>query len=120
LEGRTGQIEGLDPAEAPFYDLILIIAYNGSEVSNSSQSAIKDAVKQIYEEFQNTIDIVNFWQQKHEVRQLNARLKKILALTNEDPLINSREQIANEVLSLAKNRHNEILSEVDHGKHTSS
>ncbi len=119
LEGRTGQIEGLDPAEAPFYDLILMIAYKGSEVAKSSQNAIKDAVKQIYEEFQNTIDIVNFWQQKHEVRQLNARLKKILALTNENPLIDSREQISNEILSLAKNRHNEILSEVDHGKHAS-
>lgn len=119
LEGRTGQIDGIDPVEAPFFDLVAMIAYDSAEIDKSAIEPIKKSVKAIYEEFQNTIDIVNFWQQKHEVRQLNGRLKKILALTGEDALIDKREQIANEIMSLAKNRHNEILSEVDHGKHAS-
>lgn len=119
LEGRTGKIEGIDPVEAPFFDLIVMIAYDSEELEKGVLEPMKKAVKEIYEEFQNTIDIVNFWQQKHEVRQLNGRLKKILVLTGEDALIDKREQIANEIMSLAKNRHNEILSEVDHGKQAS-
>ena len=115
LEGRSQEIEGIEPAEAPFFDLLIMIAYKDENFDGLDLVPAKSAVKQIYEAFADTIDIVNFWQQSFEVQQLASKIKRILALTGEDRLIDHREQIANEILALAKTRHDEILSQKKHG-----
>lgn len=107
--GRTDIIEGLGKREAPFFDLIKDIAYSGSDITNLNSGLLKQCVQDICETFQNTIDIVNFWQNNFEVKKLRAALTKILLLSGEDVLIDNREKIVTEIMSLAKNRHNELV-----------
>ena len=108
-QGRTEIIEGLKKEEAPFFDLINVIAYDKNTMTESDTGIVKQCVKDMYETFQNTIDIINFWQNAFEVKKLRSSLTKIILLSGNDPLIDHREKIVTELLSLAKTRHEELL-----------
>ena len=75
-EGRTEAVEGLT-AEETFFDLARAIAFYGSEPSDEDVEGLKSCVSKMFEEFHNTIDIVNFWKNEHEIKKLEALLRDI-------------------------------------------
>ena len=108
-EGRTETVEGLSAEETPFFDLARAIAFNGSEPKDHDIERLKECVSSMFEEFHNTIDIVNFWKNEHEIKKLRATLTRHILLSDIDPAIDAREKIVSEVMSLAKVRHEQIL-----------
>ncbi len=114
-EGRKDVIDGLDPSEAPFYDLIKTLSY-GKDVCDldpKEDKKIKNTIRKIYEEFQNTIDIINFWNNSSEKRKLRSSLSQIILASGVEELIKKRDNIITEIMQLAKVRHNEILSRIN-------
>ncbi|MEI6092776.1 MAG: HsdR family type I site-specific deoxyribonuclease [bacterium] len=114
-EGRKNIIDGLEPSEAPFYDLIKVLGYgsNDYEVGQSDDKKIKDTIRKMYEEFQNTIDIVNFWNNSSEKKKLRSSLSQIILASGIEELINKRENIITEIMQLAKVRHDEIIAGIN-------
>lgn len=110
-EGRTEAVEGLDVEETPFFDLARTIAFNGSEPDAEELEQLKSCVRNMFEEFLSTIDIVNFWQNDHEVKKLRSSLTRHILLSNVDRAIDAREKIVSEIMSLAKVRHEQILGQ---------
>ena len=109
-EGRTETVEGLSAEETPFFDLARAIAFNGSEPTAEDVEGLKSCVSNMFEEFHNTIYIVNFWKNDHEIKKLRSTLTSHILLSNVVPAIDAREKIVFEVMSLAKFRHEQILN----------
>lgn len=110
-EGRTEPVEGLDVEETPFFDLARTIAFNGVEPEDEDIETLKSCVRSMFEEFHNTIDIVNFWKNDPEVKKLRSALTRHILLSNIDAAIDTREKIVSEIMSLAKERHEQILGQ---------
>lgn len=108
-QGRQDNSDGVAPEEAPFYDLIKMACFEGRAPTEIQKAAMKKAVSQMYEAFENTIDIVNFWQNNYEIKKLRSELTNILLLSKDESLIASRERIVTELVSLAKHRHDRIV-----------
>ena len=70
---------------------------------------MKELVYDVVEEFQKTIDIINFWNRGYEVEKLKGRLSDLMLFTNIDPIIENSEQIVTEITALAKVRHQDIV-----------
>ena len=107
-KGREDEIEGVNATQAPFYGLIAKLAYNG-KISNGDDSRIKVLVRDVIEEFEKTIDIVNFWNNGSEIDKLKGRLSDLMLYTGIEQIENNSNQIVTEITALAKVRHEDIL-----------
>ena len=108
--GRKESDEGVDPKEAPFYELIVNISFGNEEASKEARAIIKKMVSEAYSLIKDRIGIINFWKNGHEVDGLKGDLSDLILLTEIDELITSEEKLVTEITALAKARNNEILS----------
>ena len=70
---------------------------------------VKQLIVEVVEEFQKTIDIINFWNNGFEVEKLKGRLSDLMLFTDIDPVVANADQIVTEITALAKVRHEDIL-----------
>ncbi len=114
-EGRKeGTIEGITVEEAPFYDLIVDIAY-GKNTSNEIMHQLKPIINQVLPLIKKEISIARFWKKQDEVEKLRGKIADIIfAIAGEldlDPVIDKTDKIVSEILSLAKKRHHNLLND---------
>lgn len=114
-EGRKeGSIEGITLEEAPFYDLIVDIAY-GKEASNEIMHQLKPIITQVLPLIKKEISIARFWKKQDEVEKLRGKIADIIfAIAGEldlDPVIDKTDKIVSEILALAKKRHHNLLND---------
>lgn len=114
-EGRKeGTIEGITVEEAPFYDLIVDIAY-GKNASNEIMHQLKPIINQVLPLIKKEISIARFWKKQDEVEKLRGKIADIIfAIAGEldlDPVIDKTDKIVSEILSLAKKRHYNLLND---------
>ncbi|MBU2513988.1 HsdR family type I site-specific deoxyribonuclease [bacterium] len=107
--GREETEDGVDPKEAPFFELIINIAFGKEETSNETRETIKQMVTEAYALIKDRIGIINFWKNGHEVDALKGDLSDLLLLSGIDELIKNYEKLVTEITALAKARNNEIL-----------
>lgn len=108
-KGRKDEIEGMSATEAPFYDLIAQVAFE-KQIPAEYDQQIKELVGEVIEEFQKTINIINFWNNSYEVEKLKGRLSDLMLYTGIDPIEDHSDQIVTEITALAKVRHQDIVS----------
>ena len=108
-EGRTETVDGLDVEETPFYELVRTVVFADAAPQKDELTKLKTCIKNMFDEFQNTLDIVNFWQNDHEIKKLRSSLTKHILYSEIDSAIDAREKIVSEVVALAKVRNNQIL-----------
>ncbi len=106
--GRKEEIDGVTSTAAPFYGLIAKLAFAG-EIPTEHQSQVKQLVGDVVEEFQKTIDIINFWNNGFEVEKLKGKLSDSMLLTDIDPIVENADRIVTEITALAKVRHQDIV-----------
>ncbi|WP_396602052.1 type I restriction endonuclease subunit R [Algibacter sp. R77976] len=114
-EGRKeGSIEGITVEEAPFYDLIIDIAY-GKDASNETMHQLKPIITQVLPLIKKEISIARFWKKQDEVEKLRGKIADIIfAIAGEldlDPVIDKTDKIVSEILALAKKRHHNLLND---------
>ncbi len=111
---KEGSIEGISVEEAPFYDLIVNIAY-GKEASEEIKIQLKPIIKEALPLIKNEIKISRFWQKEDEVEKLRGKLQDIFYYNGGemdlDPVIKKTEKIVTEILSLAKTRHSQLIKD---------
>ncbi len=109
-DGRKEGEDGLSLKEAPFYDLIIQVAFGKQQVSKEQAAQIKQMVSEAVALIKDRIDIVNFWKKGHEIDLVKGELSDLLLITNIDEIIAVEEKLVTEITALAKARTKDILS----------
>ena len=107
--GRTGTIAGLNKEATTFYAHIVDLAFGKDGVPAGQAGKIKALMKNIVELLQETIGIIDFWNNPAEQKRLRGELNKILLMADIPEVTTSFERLAVEIMKLAKNRHDELL-----------
>jgi len=109
-EGRKQEDNGLNLKEAPFYELIIQIAFGEGVVSEREQQVLKDMTIEAVSTIKERIAIINFWKNGYEIDRMKGELSDLLLMTNIQQIIETEEQLVTEVTALAKARTKDILS----------
>jgi len=109
IEGRTEVVEGLSKEATTFYDYVIQLAFEGSEVPAGSRAPLKKLMTRIVELLQETIDVLDFWKKPIEVKNLRGNIDTEILLANIPALNAKHERIAVEVVKLAEKRHEELI-----------
>lgn len=107
--GRPTTGDGIAPQQAPFYDLIGIIAFGKDGVPKAQAGIVKKLVEECIEELQQTITIINFWSRPADISALKGRLSDLMLFTGIDHIIDGSDKIVTEIVSLAKTRHRDLV-----------
>jgi type I restriction enzyme R subunit len=107
--GRKDEIEGVSVQAAPFYDLVGQIAFGDGSVPKEHEDRLKQLVAEVFEQFQGTIDIINFWSNRPEVSKLRGRLSDSILMTGIDELVENSDKLVTEITALAQKRHQDIV-----------
>ena len=107
--GRTQNIEGLDKEATTFYAHIADLAFGATGVPKEQAGKMKVMMRNIVELLQETIGIIDFWNNPSEQKRLRGELNKVLLLADIQEVTASYDRLAIEVMKLAKNRHEALL-----------
>lgn len=108
MAGRTQLVDGLGKEASTFYDYVVQIAFDGSDVPADSRAPLKKLMAGIVETLQVTIDIIDFWKKPIEVKKLRGNIDTEIVLANIAQLTAKHERIAVEIVKLAEKRHEEL------------
>jgi type I restriction enzyme R subunit len=108
MAGRIDAIEGLSKEATTFYDYVVQLAFDGSDVPGDSVAPLKKLMARIVETMQGTIDIIDFWKKPIEVKKLRGDIDTEILLANIPQLTGRHERIAVEIVKLAEKRHAEL------------
>ena len=110
IEGRQTGEEGMSKEATTFYEHITNEALEGGAVPNEAKPAMKALMETIVETLQESIGSIDFWNNSDKQKKTRSEIKTGLTLTGIPELKVNRERIAIEVMKLAKNRHDELLT----------
>lgn len=107
--GRTERIEGLDREATTFYAHVADLVFGKEGVPADQAAKMKVLMKNIVELLQETIGIIDFWNNPAEQKRLRGELNTALLMADIPEVTTNFERLAVEIMKLAKNRHDEIL-----------
>lgn len=107
--GRTDAIAGLDKEATTFYAHVANLAFGKAGVPAAQDMKMKTLMTGIVELLQETIGIIDFWNNPAEQKRLRGELNKVLLMADIPEVTASFERLAVEIMKLAKNRHDELL-----------
>ena len=108
MAGRTDAVEGLTREATTFYDYVVQLAYENSDVPVAHRPQLKKLMAGIVEMLQGTIGIIDFWKKPIEVKKLRGNIDTEILLTEIPELVEKHERIAVEIVKLAEKRHQEL------------
>jgi len=107
--GRTARIEGLDKEATTFYAHVVDLAFGKEGVPAGQASKMKNLLANIVGLLQETIGIIDFWNNPSEQKRLRGELNTALLMADIPEVTACFERLAVEIMKLAKNRHEELL-----------
>jgi len=107
--GRTARIEGLDKEATTFYAHVVDLAFGKEGVPAGQAARMKALMANIVGLLQETIGIIDFWNNPAEQKRLRGELNTALLMADIPEVTASFERLAVEIMKLAKNRHEELL-----------
>ena len=108
-QGRDAQEDVMDSYQMPFYDLILLYAFEGKEVDKDTSKQIQELVSVIVDELQKRIHIINFWKKPTDIQELEGAISDEIEFCGIDEISDKFEKITTEVIALAKKRHDNLI-----------
>lgn len=110
MEGRKHGEQGMSREATTFFEHIANEAFDNGKVPLEARAKMKDLMESIVETLQDSIGSIDFWHNTDKQKKTRSEIKTALTLTGIPELKKKRERIAVEIMKLAKNRHNELLS----------
>ena len=107
--GRADPIAGLNKEATTFYAHVVDLTFGKDGVPAEQETNMKALMKSIVELLQETIGIIDFWNNPAEQKRLRGELNKVLLMADVPEVTVSFERLAVEIMKLAKNRHDELL-----------
>jgi type I restriction enzyme R subunit len=100
---------GLTEQELPFYDLIMMNAFEGDTLSEEENDELKDLVRELVHLLRDAINKPNFWKDRSaEIRKLEGEVDDLLDFSGIEHVSQMHERLSVEIMSLAEKRHNEL------------
>ena len=110
VAGRASEGSGLvPPMEAPFFERIIELAYNGEGVPQDELEKLTEVTHEVVALLRRRIRIINFWNRLYDIEQLRGELIRLFLFSQIPALYNDADRIAAEVTQLAKSRHGQIV-----------
>ena len=93
--------------------LICLSAYTDENaIEQEERDEIKRIVIELVDLLQDAINKPNFWRGRNaEIRKLHGKIDDLLDFSGVDAIATVHQKLSSEIMSLAKRRHNELLSE---------
>lgn len=113
LAGRKQTEEGVSTIEAPFFDLIMDLAFGTTPPDKTIRERCKEINAEVIEKLESTIGFIDFWNRAYEIEKMKSEISDLLLFSKIKPLIDKREQIASEIMALAKRRHYQLIGQPD-------
>lgn len=113
LAGRQQTEEGVSAVEAPFFDLMIDLAFGTTPPDKLIRERCKGITAEIIDRLESTIDFIDFWNRGFEIEKIQSEISDIMLFSTIKPLVDQRERIASEVMALAKRRHNQLIGQPD-------
>ena len=113
IAGRRQGEEGMSQEATTFYAHIANEAFAGGEVPTDAKPKMKALMEAVVETLQDTIGSIDFWNNSDKQKKTRSEIKTALTLTGIPELKRNRERIAIEIMKLAKNRHDALLTAPD-------
>ena len=107
--GRTQSIDGLDKEATTFYAHVVDLAFGEEGIPAAQAAKMKALMKNIVELLQETIGIIDFWNNPAEQKRLRGELNEVLLMADIAEVTASFERLAVEIMKLAKSRNDELL-----------
>ena len=111
LAGRQALVEGLDREETTFFEHVAVLAFGDAGVPAGSQAAMTALMRQVVEILQETIGLIDFWNNPAEQRRLRGTLTDALLMADIPEITQHHQRLAVEILKLAKHRHDRIVGD---------
>ena len=112
-QSRVKTEDGVSEVEAPFFDLMMDIAFGKNEMEKTTRDKCKKVNAEIIEKLESNIGIINFWDKEHEIEKIKGEMSDTILFSGIPELISTSDLICTEIMALAKRRHNQIIG----GKH---
>ncbi len=80
---------------------------------DAAKPHMKRLMEAIVEQLQNSIGSIDFWKNADKQKRTRSDIKTALTLTGIPELKDKRERLAIEIMNLAKNRHDALLTGMD-------
>lgn len=110
IAGRRQGQDGMSKEATTFYEHIVQLGFGSGSVNDADKSAFKALMETTVEILQETIASIDFWQNPDKQKRVRGLIKIEIARTGIEELKRNRERVAVEVMKLAKNRHDELVS----------
>jgi type I restriction enzyme, R subunit len=104
-QGRNVEETGLDPVKyAPFYDLILDIAYHEKKIPEEQEEQLQKMTINSVDIIESEVSKVGFWGNAYKQRTLRSMLDDILLYSGIEQIYETKGKIVSELVKLAKHR----------------
>lgn len=113
VEGRKSGEDGMSKEATTFYEHIANEAFENGEVPDSAKPTMKALMEAIVETLHDSIGSIDYWSNADKQKKTRSDIKTALTLTGIKELKQNRERVAVEIMKLAKNRHDELLKDVE-------
>ncbi len=110
VAGRQQTEEGMSREATTFYDYIVQIGFAAGAVGDADKPAFKALMEATVEILQETIGSIDFWQNPDKQKRVRGQIKTEIARAGIAELKLNRERVAVEIMKLAKNRHDALVS----------
>jgi type I restriction enzyme R subunit len=109
VAGRENGNAGIvPPAEAPFFDRIVELAYNDG-IPPEDLDRIAKVTHDVVDLLRRRIQIINFWQRPHDIEQLEGEVGRLFLFSQVPALYSDADRLAAEMTHLAKSRHGQLI-----------
>lgn len=116
LAGRQQGEDGMSREATTFFDHIAMQAFEQGTIPDEARTPMKLLMEAIVEKLQNSIGSMDFWKNADKQKRTRSEIKTALTLTGIPELKEKRERLAIEIMNLAKNRHDALLTGMDTDK----
>jgi len=110
VAGRQQGQSGMSKEATTFYEHVLAVALPDGKLDAADESAMKALMEAVIEILQDTIGSIDFWQNPDKQKRVRAQIKTELTKCPIATLKEGRERVAVEIMKLARNRHDTLVS----------
>jgi len=110
VAGRTQGDGGMGREATTFYDHIVQVGFAQGTVPAADQAAMQALMEKLVEVLQETIGSLDFWTNADKQKRLRGAIKTEISKAGIEELKIHRERVAVEVMKLARNRHDALMS----------
>jgi len=109
-QGRAETKDGLDnKKQAPFYDLMIDVAYGKNEPTPEDKAKIKELTIRIVGLISSDVNKVDFWKSPDKIKELKGIIDDELLDCKISEIYDNKQKIVTEFMQLAKNKSKDLI-----------